>query len=152
MNSASTMYQNPETLVYVLDSFAVLAYLKGEPAGLRVRDVLSLANSGGCRVMFSLINLGEVAYIVERVDGLLRAQEILVLLNHEPLEFLDADRLAILAAAHIKANYALSYADAFVVAAAQACSGIILTGDPEFHAVENMVAVEWLLSRDLRAD
>jgi ribonuclease VapC len=76
---------------------------------------------------------------------LLRAQEILVLLNHEPIEFVEADRTAILSAAHIKANYPISYADAFVVAAAQTCSGTILTGDPEFHAVEELVKVEWLV-------
>lgn len=144
MNSASTIYQNRESTVYILDSFAVLAYLKGEPAGKQVMEVLSLANSGGCRVLFPLINLGEVAYIVERKDGLLRAQEILVLLNHEPLEFVDADRSAILSAAHIKANYPISYADAFVAAAAQAYSGTILTGDPEFHSIEKFIPVEWL--------
>jgi len=94
--------------------------------------------------MFSLINLGEVVYLIERRNGVARAQEILILLQHEPIDFVEADRASILAAAHIKANYPLSYADAFVVAAAQACSGTVLTGDREFQAVENLVSVEWL--------
>lgn len=144
MSSSMTTYPNPDLPVYILDSFAVLAYIKGDPSGRRVREVLTEAESGACRVMFPLINLGEVAYIVERRNGLVRTQEILALLNHEPIDFIEADRTAILSAAHIKANHALSYADAFVVTAAQTYSGTILTGDPEFQTLEELVQVEWL--------
>jgi ribonuclease VapC len=144
VSSAKLTDINPEPPIYILDSFAVLAYLRGEQAGKRVREVLDLANSGECRIMFSLINLGEVVYLIERRNGVARAQEILILLQHEPIDFVEADRASILAAAHIKANYPLSYADAFVVAAAQAYSGTVLTGDREFSAVENLVSVEWL--------
>ena len=38
-------------------------------------------------------------------------------------------------AAHIQANDAVSYADAFAVAAAQDTDGTIMTGDPEFEEV-----------------
>jgi predicted nucleic acid-binding protein len=103
-----------------------------------------LAHAGRCQVKFSLINLGEVAYIVDRHYGLARAQEVLALLEHEPIDFVEVDRAIILSAAHSKANQTLSYADAFVVATAQTCSGTILTGDPEFHTVETVVNVEWL--------
>ncbi|MBL6983514.1 MAG: PIN domain-containing protein [Anaerolineales bacterium] len=44
----------------------------------------------------------------------------------------------------IQANYALSYADAFIVALAQEENGIILTGDPEFQSVTEIVHIEWL--------
>jgi ribonuclease VapC len=106
--------------------------------------MLALAKSGRCRVMFSLVNLGEVMYLIERRNGIRRAQEILVILQNEPVDFIEADRTAILAAAHIKAQLTLSYADAFVVAAAQTYFGTILTGDPEFHSAEKLVSVEWL--------
>ena len=144
MSSAITTYANPDLPVYILDSYAVLAYLRGEPAGVRVREVLDQANSGRCRALLPMINLGEVAYIVERRYGLSKTQAILALLNQEPFEIVEADRSAILSAAHIKAGYALSYADAFVVAAAQSLGGVILTGDPEFQIVEELTPVEWL--------
>ena len=144
MSSAKLTDINPEPPIYILDSFAVLAYLRGEQAGKQVREVLDLAKSGECRIMFSIINLGEVVYLIERRNGLTRAQEILILLQHEPIDFVEADRASILAAAHIKANYPNSDADAFVVAAAQAYSGTVLTGNQEFQAVENLVSVEWL--------
>ncbi len=66
------------------------------------------------------------------------------LLEQEPLVMLEVDCPLVLAAAHIKAQYTRSYTDAFVVACGVALQGIIVSGDPEFHSVENMVKVEWL--------
>ena len=54
----------------------------------------------------------------------------------------SVSREAILAAAHIKAGHALSYADAFAVVAAQHLDAVILTGDPEFDSVKEIVSVE----------
>jgi len=45
---------------YVLDSFAVLAYLEGEAGMPRVRSVLEGAEAKRHTVYLSLINLGEV--------------------------------------------------------------------------------------------
>jgi predicted nucleic acid-binding protein len=53
-------------------------------------------------------------------------------------------REAVLAAAHIKANYPVAYTDAFAIAAAQELRGKVLTGEPEFEAIESIVPVEWL--------
>jgi hypothetical protein len=38
----------------------------------------------------------------------------------------------------------ISYADAFVVAAAQEQDATIVTGDPGFIAVQSQVRIEWL--------
>jgi ribonuclease VapC len=146
VSSESIYHESPKMAVFILDSFAVLAYLKGEPSGQRVREVLGLAASGRCQAVFSLTNLGEVVYIIERQHGFVRAQEVLALLEHEPFNIIEADRSAVLMAAHIKANYPLSYADCFVVAAAQAYSATVLTGDPELQVVEGLVDVEWLVN------
>ena len=129
---------------YVLDSFAVLAYLAAEAGMPRVREVLSEASAGRCGVYLSLINLGEVAYIVERERGLARAQETLGLIDQLPIQILPASREVVLAAAHVKAEYPMAYADTFAVAAAQTLDAVILTGDPEFEAVRDLVHVERL--------
>lgn len=127
---------------YVLDSFAVLAYLTAEAGMPRVREVLDEASAGRCTVYLSLINLGEVAYIVERERGLARAQETLGLIDQLPIEVLPATKEAVLAAAHVKAGHPLAYADAFAVAAAQTLDAVVLTGDPEFDSVRKIVRVE----------
>lgn len=130
---------------YLLDSFAFLAYLDNEPGMALVQEVLTQADSGSCQITMSLINLGEVLYIVERERGLSSAQKVLALVESLPVKLLEVSRDLILDAAHVKANNALSYADAFAVATAMQEQAVIITGDPEFKLVENLVRVEWLL-------
>ncbi len=91
-----------------------------------------------------MINVGEVLYITERERGVAQAHQALAAIEQLPLELLAVTRERILAAAHIKARFPLAYADAFAVAAAQEFQGIVLTGDPEFAAVEALIGVEWL--------
>ncbi len=131
--------------VYVLDSYALLAYLNGEPGGRRVFEILEGAKEHKYRLMMCLINLGEVLYITERSRGLPAAQTVQALIESLPVELLDASRDLILEAAHIKAAHALSYANAFAAASAVRENATILTGDPEFKAVEPFIKVEWLV-------
>ena len=130
--------------VYVLDSFALLAYLGGERGMARVREILANSTRGQCRAYLSLISLGEVLYITERERSLPKAQHVLAAIEQLSLEILPASREAVLDAAHVKARFPISYADAFVVAAAQEQDATIVTGDPEFVAVQNLVRIEWL--------
>lgn len=77
----------------------------------------------------SWINLGEVAYIVERRAGTERARRVVRELR--PRLTLDLPSEArILEAAHLKAGHAMTYADAFAVATAIAHDATLLTGDP----------------------
>lgn len=130
--------------VYVLDSFALLAYLGGERGVARVREILAGSAQGQFRAYLSLTSLGEVLYIIERERSLPKAQQALAAIEQLPLEILPASRDAVLAAAHVKARFPLSYADAFVVAGAQEHDATILTGDHAFAAVQSLVRIEWL--------
>jgi len=132
---------------YVLDAFAFMAYLQGEPAAQSVRKILSDAKENKCRVFISIINVGEVLYNIERNKGLTSAHEALALIQSLPIEILPADNQTVIAAAHIKANHLISYADAFVVVAAQKINGVIMTGDPEFEEVTELAQIEWLKKR-----
>ena len=129
---------------YILDSFALLAFLEDEGGGSRVKAALEEARQGQSAIYLSLINLGEVLYITERERGLPLAQKTLALIEQLPLIILPVTRERVLAAAHIKANFAVAYADAFAIAAARDLKAITLTGDPEFAAVESIIQVEWL--------
>lgn len=132
---------------YVLDSFALFAHLEDEVGAVRVRAVLKDAERERAIAYVSVINLGELAYITERERGLSAAQIALNMIEQLPIEVLEANRERVFAAAHIKALHPISYADAFVVAAAQELKATILTGDPEFAAVEKVVNIEWLARR-----
>ena len=131
---------------FVLDSFALLAYLGDEPGRGRVEAVLTAAAHEECFSYVSIINQGEVLYITERESGLAQAQAALAALDQLPLSVLPADREAVLAAAHVRAHHRLSYAVAYAVAAAQALDATVLTGDPEFASVGSLLSVEWLAS------
>lgn len=129
---------------FVLDTFAMLAYLQDEPVASRIEKRLESAEKEKSRLMISIINLGEILYIIERRGGVSRAQDTLALIQQLPIEILPADQKAVFSAAHIKANHALSYADCFAVAAAIDQDATILTNDPEFESVEAIANVEWL--------
>src|SRR5262245_14827904 len=130
--------------VYILDAFALMAYLKGEPAAQRLRNLFRDGENGKCHISISIINLGEVLYNMERHYGISKAHQALTIIQGLPIEILPADNQTVFAAAHIKANYPVSYADAFVVVAAQELNGIVMTGDPEFHDITALAQVEWL--------
>ena len=134
---------SPTKPVYLLDSFALLAYLNDESGGTHIQELLALAEERKCRIVMCMVNLGEVLYITERKKGLPLAQSVLALVESLPVELLDASRDLVLDAAHLKAHYALSYADAFAVASALREQATVLTGDPEFEAVADLIKVEW---------
>jgi len=50
----------------------------------------------------------------------------------------------VLAAAKMKAQFPISYADAFAISTALRAQAVVVTGDPEFHAVAHLVEILWL--------
>jgi len=134
---------------YVLDSFALLAYFEGEAGMEQVRSVLEGVEARHHTVYVSLINLGEVLYITERERGLVEARRTLGAIDQLPLEIVAVSRTTVLAAAHIKARFPISYADAFAVATAQEHGAVVVTGDPEFEPLTDagVIDVVWLPRR-----
>ena len=132
------------TPLFVLDSFALLAFFQAEPGDLKVRELLERSQRGEIRLAVTAVNLGEVAYRTERVFGLERAQEVLAKIEEYAPAVIDVDRELALAAAHLKARYRMSYADCLAAALAQRLGAAVITGDPDFRQLEDQVAVEWL--------
>lgn len=132
---------------YVLDSFALLAHFQAEASGPQVRALLESATGAQAVLQVSLINVGEMFYIMRREQGVNHAEEMLRDLRTLPIDFAPATEERILAAARFKATYPLSYADAFAVALAQELGATLVTGDPEFRAVESTVNILWLTNK-----
>ena len=131
---------------YVLDSYAVLSYLKDEPNSEQVDRLFEAARDGKCHLYMCVINLGEVMYITERERSASKAQDTLTLINELPIEIVNADRALTLAAAHLKADCPIAYADCFAAALSQLKNAILVTGDPEFSKLklDSRVRIEWL--------
>jgi ribonuclease VapC len=128
----------------VLDSFAVLALLGKEPGSAIVRELLGEAEAGQARVLMTWVNVGEVAYIVQRRWGKGRVYQVLGALEATAVEMRAVGRELALTAAEIKAGRSLAYADAFAAALAMREDAVLVTGDPEFRQLEGLLSLEWL--------
>lgn len=132
----------------LLDSYALLAYLNKDDGFQLVHEALALAESAGEGLLMNEINVGEVYYILCRRRGLAKAEYFLdIMLPALPITVLANTFDDVIAAARIKAEYPLAFADCFAVAAAQSRSAVILTGDPELKKVAHLVNIEWLDGR-----
>ncbi len=134
---------------YVLDSHALIAYLEAEPGSHRILELLTAARAGKCILLMCVVNLGEVMYLIERERGLHQAQNTLARIDELPVEIIDADLSLTLAAAHLKMDCPIAYADCLAAALAQQHNAILLTGDPEFNKIkaERNVHIEWMASQ-----
>jgi predicted nucleic acid-binding protein len=129
----------------VLDSFALLSLFHRERGWQRVQGALYDQARAGTRALLNWINWGELFYVVRRRAGAEGAREMLQRLEQLPVELVAVDLALVRAAAEIKSEHSVSYADAFCVATAQRVGGTVMTSDPEFRAVEHLVKVQWLI-------
>lgn len=141
---------SPTTGEYVLDSYALLAYFEAEPGSEQVGTLLEVAKEGKHRLYMCVVNLGEVVYIVERERGLPKAQEVLARIDELPIEIVNADRTLTLAAAHLKMDCPIAYADCFAAALSQIKNATLVTGDPEFRKIKPDcdLQIEWLINQE----
>lgn len=131
-----------ETSAWVFDNWALVAYLRGEPAGGQVAGMLRKVRSGERDGWVSLINYGELYYILARRKGEHFAEGLLGVLRSIPVQVLPVTEGRVLQAARIKAVHPISYADAFAVAAAQELDAVLVTGDPEIVSLRDIVRLE----------
>lgn len=128
----------------VLDSFALIAYFRGEPVGMQVRDLLQKAGKADEFLHMTEVNYAEVKYMILRKNGAKAWEEVSKILTALPISFHLADRELADLAADMKSRFSFSLADAFTAALARKHKADLVTGDPEFKAVEHEVKVSWL--------
>jgi ribonuclease VapC len=127
----------------VLDSFALLAYLKMEGRYKKVKDFLA---SEEVHLVINEINVGETFYILARERGIEKAEYFVnTILPSLPIETVPNTLRDVIEAARIKSTHSISYADCFVVATAAREDAAIITGDPEFKKVQKAVAIDWMI-------
>jgi predicted nucleic acid-binding protein len=136
------MARKPKALV--LDSWAVLAYLGGEASGQEVADLIAGAHETAIPMCISVINAGEVWYILAREISEAQADQAMTDLRGLGIEVVDADWSLTRIAAAFKARHKMSYADCFAAALAKERRSDLVTGDKEFKQVEGEVNVRWV--------
>jgi len=128
----------------VLDSFALLAFFRGEAGEEKIAALLERAGLRDEPLHMTEVNYAEVKYIIMRKDGKDRWGEIAGELPALPIEFHSATRALADIAADVKARYKLSLADAFAAALAKERKAQLVTGDPEFKALDKEIKIGWL--------
>jgi len=128
----------------VLDSHALVTYFRDEPGAGQVEALMTKAAQADRPLHMTEVNYAEVKYILIRKDGSDAWEAAARILVGLPIEFHPADRALADLAADFKARLKLSLADAFAAALAKQKNAELVTGDPEFKAVEKEIRISWL--------
>src|ERR1700691_5406455 len=94
----------------VLDSYALLAYLRDEPGAAAVQKVLEKAGRKGTSVLMCDVNYAEVQFITRRKTGESVWEQVSAALASLPIEFVSTSRPLADLAAHFNAGHRLSLA------------------------------------------
>jgi predicted nucleic acid-binding protein len=124
---------------FVLDSYAMLAYFRNEDGREKIEQLLNDAVTDKHELYMTCINAGEVYYMAYRKDGADKAALVWKALQQFPIHITEIDMAFTHKAAHIKARYKLSYADAFAAALTISRRAVLITGDSEFEALSKEV-------------
>jgi ribonuclease VapC len=131
---------------YVLDSWALIAFYKGEAAGEAVESLIGAAAESGNPLLLSAVNWTEIYFTMARAGGREVAEVTASELAMLPIDVVGVHENLKLArlAGQLKAAHKLSLADAFAAALAKERKAELVTGDPEFKALEKEVKIRWL--------
>ena len=134
----------PAAPVVVLDSFALIAYFRDEPGAEHVQRLLQKAAERDKPLFMTEVGYAETKYTLLRKEGAAVWAACAEALEGLPITFVPADRRLADLAAEFKTRFKLSLADAFAAALAKERKGELVTGDPEFKAVDGEVKIHWL--------
>ena len=128
----------------VLDSFALIAYFRDEPGAETVENLLVTAGKKDIPLHMTDVNYADVKYSIVKKDGADAWEEAAKILQGLPIEFHPTNRALADTAADFKARFKMSLTDAFAAALAKEKKAELLTGDPEFKALEKEIKINWL--------
>lgn len=128
---------------YVLDANAVLRYFAvGDgQGGEKVRSLFEQAERNQAQLSMSVMNMGEVFYILLKHIGEQRALHYIQVLQHA-VTMIDADANSTIDAATLKHQYKLGYANSFAAALALASKATLVSADPSFEKVGK--SLKWM--------
>jgi predicted nucleic acid-binding protein len=129
---------------FLLDTSALMALLEKEPGGERVEQLLAAAHRGEIRLVAAFASRMELVYLVEQEQGAEALGKLKALLPLWPLIWMHSDDALCDSAASFKAKHRLSFADAFVAAAAAREDATLVHKDPQFSALGTLVKQEVL--------
>lgn len=126
---------------FVLDSYAILAFLQQEAGWRCMEDLMRKASAGEVELLISMMNMIEVKYIVTRWKG--NTPQVSAAIENLPFTVVAIDDY-IEQVIELKAAHPISLADCFAAALAIDMNCPLVTGDSEFKKLADLLQVEWL--------
>jgi predicted nucleic acid-binding protein len=131
----------------VLDTSACFAFLENEAGADIVEKYLLDARAERVAVHASFASLTEVEYITIQERSAADAKAALAIMQGWPVRWHHTDDLLCSEAAKLKADYKISFADAFVAATALRINAMLVHKDPEFDALDGVIKLHPLPPR-----
>jgi predicted nucleic acid-binding protein len=126
--------------IYVLDANAVIRFMTHGQDWERVKALLEKASTGEAQLLISVVNWGEVIYIMAKRIGLAKTIADLKTLGTIMAAISVEEDLAEEAAA-LKHNFKLGYADSFAAALTINRNATLVTADPDFEKLGKRIKI-----------
>jgi predicted nucleic acid-binding protein len=120
----------------VLDAGALIALYENEPGAAQVASLIELARDRRYSLAMSVVNWGEIYYVVWSGRGAGVARHVIEEIAHLPLSIVSPDLEQTRLAAELKAEHKLPYADCFAASLALVQRATLVTADSDFSLLK----------------
>jgi ribonuclease VapC len=128
---------------YALDTWAVIAYLGDGPSASQIADLSASAHEESIPILMTVVNVGEVWYIIAREVSEEEANNSIKELHDLRIQFVDVDWELTREAARFRSHHKMSYADCCAAALAKNRNAELVTGDKEFKTLQDEIKISW---------
>jgi predicted nucleic acid-binding protein len=132
------------TGTYVLDANAVLDLIEAGPGARKVERLLQSALQQQSSVLISVLNWGEVFYLLWQRRGEETARRTIANLSRLPLRIIPVDLSQALKASEIKAVHKIPYVDCVAAALAVLQEATLVTSDRDFEKLGRHFPILWI--------
>jgi predicted nucleic acid-binding protein len=129
---------------YILDANALLDFLDAGPGAQRVRTILHEAHQQRTAVFISVLNWGEVFYLLWQRRGEEKAHRTLAGLLLLPLQIVPVDLAQAMKAGELKAVHKIPYVDCVAAALAIVQKATLVTSDRDFEKLGRHFPILWI--------
>jgi len=129
---------------YVFDSYALLKLFQKESGYEKIFKLLEETRRKEETRYLNAMNLGEIIYTTKMAFGDQKKIEILAHIERLDFKIIPVTNEMIFQAAEYKASFSISFAVCFVLVTALMEKAVVVTGDPEFRKVEQLVKIVWV--------
>ncbi len=132
------------TKTYVLDANALLDLIEAGPGFVKVEQLLQAALRNQVLVLTSVLNWGEVFYLLWQRRGEEKARQTIANLSRLPLQIVVVDFFQALQAGELKALHKIPYVDCMTAALAILHQAVLVTSDRDFEKLGRHFPILWI--------